>query len=377
MNSYLRITGAALRLRKWQRAKGMIAIISGSLIGAIEVCGQTPQYIVTELSSDDATRVPCKLNNHGDIAGRADSALQREPRATLWNRPNLRSKHLRALVGGDYSSAFDINDAGEIVGVSNTGGALVPFIWNARGGLSRIPLLPGDSCGQALAINKHGHVAGYSSGDKGMRAFLWRRNIAMLNLDVLPGGTHSIARDVNDSDEVAGTSGSSSGDRAVLWTNSGNVLDLGTLAGDWASEAAAINNNGEVVGYSKGPRGMHAFIWSRNGGMQELGILPGGDSSRAMDINDSGEVVGSSASGAGEHAFIWTRQGGIADLNNPASAAVGFVFIEAHAINARGQIIVMGRSSHDSMMATGTAFEGDQVCAPAPPASFLLTPALH
>src|SRR5437773_1241900 len=287
MNSYPRITGDTLRLRRWHRAMGVVAVISGSLIGAIEVCGQTPQYIVTELSSDDATRVPCKLNNHGDIAGRADSALQREPRATLWNRPNLRSKHLRAFVGGDYSSAFDINDAGEIVGVSNTGGALVPFIWNARGGLSRIPLLPGESCGQALAINKHGHVAGYSSGDKGMRAFLWRRNIAMLNLDVLPGGTHSIASDVNDSDEV----------------------------------------------------------------------------------------VGSSASGAGEHAFIWTRQGGIADLNNPASAAVGFVFIEAHAINARGQIIVMGRSSHDSMMATGTAFEGDQVCAPAPPASFLLTPA--
>src|SRR5438477_2017464 len=374
MNSYPRTTGAPLRLRKWQRAMCVIAVISGSLIGINEVCGQTWQYIVTELSSDDATRVPCKLNNHGDIAGRADSALRREPRATLWNRSNLRSRHLRAFVGGDYSSAFDINDAGEIVGVSNDGRATVPFIWNAWGGLSRIPLLPGDSCDQALAINKHGHVAGYSSGDNGVRAFLWRPNIATRNLDVLPGGTHSIARDVNDSDEVAGTSGSSSGDRAVLWTNSGNVLDLGTLAGDWASEAAAINNNGEVVGYSKGPRGMHAFIWSRNGGMQELGILPGGDSSRAMDINDSGEVVGSSASGAGEHAFIWTRQGGIADLNSADSAGFGFIFIEAHAINAQGQILVAGRSAHDSVMSNTTSSEDNQACAPAPPSSFLLTP---
>ena len=73
---------------------GVIAVISGSLISPIEVCGQTSQYTVTELSSDDATRVPCKLNNHGDIAGRADNALHGEPRATLWNRSNLHSKHL-------------------------------------------------------------------------------------------------------------------------------------------------------------------------------------------------------------------------------------------------------------------------------------------
>jgi probable HAF family extracellular repeat protein len=374
MNSYPRITGAPPRLRKWQRAMGVIAVISGSLIGAIEVCGQTPQYIVTELSSDDATRVPCKLNNHGDIAGRADSALRREPRATFWNRSNLRPKHLRAFVGGDYSSAFDINDAGEIVGVSNTDGAMVPFIWNARGGLSRIPLLPGDSCGQAVAINKHGYVAGYSSGDNGVRAFLWRRNIATLNLDALPGGTHNIARDVNDSDEVVGTSGSSSGDRAVLWTKSGNVRDLGTLPGDWSSEAAAINNNGDVVGCSKGPRGMRAFIWSKRNGMHELGVLPGGTSSAAMDINDLGEVVGTSTSTSGEHAFIWTRQTGIADLNSSDSAKLGFIFIEAHATNGRGQILVMGLSAHESMMGTAMSSEHNEVCAPAPPSSFLLTP---
>ena len=206
---------------------------------------------------------------------------------------------------------------------------------------------------------------------------LWARHLGVRELGVLPGGSYSSAYDLNDSDQVAGMSSSSNGERAVLWTKEGMVFDLGTLPGDWASEAVAINNSGEVVGSSKGPRGTRAFIWSKGDGMQELGILPGGDSSRAMDINDSGEVVGSSANGTGEHAFIWTKQLGIADLNSPGSADLGFIFIEAHAINARGQIIVMGRSSHDSMMATGTALEGDQVCAPAPPASFLLTPALH
>ena len=272
MNSYPGINGASLTLREWQRAIRLIAVLSGSVLGIIEVRGQTPQYIAIELSTDAATRVSCKLNSQGDIVGRSDSAIHHSQRATVWNSSNPKSKHLPAIVGADYSSAADINDDGEIVGGANTDAAMVPFMWNAKGDLSRVPLLPGDSCGQAIAINKHGDVVGYSSGDNGARAFLWMRKTAMLNLGVLPGGTHSIARDVNDSDEVVGTSGSSSGDRAVLWTRSGNILDLGTLAGDWASEATAINNKGEVVGYSKGPRGMRAFIWSGNGGMQELGV---------------------------------------------------------------------------------------------------------
>ena len=368
------MTFPPLWLRKWHHAIGAIAIIAGSsLICQTKVSGQTQHYIVTEISSDDATRVPCKLNNHGDIVGRAYGALEREPRATLWNGSNLRRKHLAALMGGDYSSASDINDTGEVAGVSNTGSAMVPFIWTAKGGLKTIPLLPGNSCGQAIAINNHGNVVGYSSGENGAKAFLWGRHIGLRNLDILPGGSHSTARDVNDSDQVAGTSGSSEGDRAVLWTKSGNVRDLGTLPGDWASEAVAINNDGDVVGCSKGPRGMRAFFWSSSGGMQELGILPGGNSSRAMDINDRGEVVGSSTSGSGEHAFIWTKQTGVADLNSADSAGFGFIFIEAHAINARGQILVAGRSAHDSVMSNTTSSEDNQVCAPAPPSSFLLT----
>ena len=364
-----------LTLRTWHYSVGAVMFLAASLIAPGRAVGQTRQYTVTELSSDDAPGVPCKLNNVGDIAGRAGSVIDGKLKATVWDRSNFKAKHIGALLGGDYSSASDVNDAGEVVGVSNTGSAVVPFLWTVKGDPTRIPLLRGDTCGQATAMNKSGHVVGYSSGSNGARAFLWRRNLGLSDLGVLPGGSHSTASDVNDANEVVGTSGSSNGERAVLWTKAGNIRNLGTLPGDWASEAVAINNSGEVVGSSKGPGGTRAFVWSREGGMQELGILPGRDSSRAMDINDSGEVVGSSANGMGERAFIWTKQGGMADLNSPASAALGFVFIEAHAINARGQIIVMGQSAHESMMAT-TAAKDDHICAPAPPSSFLLTPVL-
>ena len=359
-----------LTLRAWHYSVAAIMLVAAGLIAPGRGVGQARQYVVTELSPG----VPCKLNNFGDIAGRTGDGFEGKLRAAVWNRSNFKSKHLGALFSSDYSSASSVNDVGEVVGVSNTGSAIVPILWTGKGGVSRIPLLPGDVCGQAAAINKSGHIVGYSSGASGIKAFLWARNTGLRKLGVLPGGMYSTARGVNDSDEVVGTSGSSNGDRAVLWTKAGDVLDLGTLPGDSASEAVAINNSGDVVGSSKGPGGLRAFIWSRAGGMQELGILPGGDSSMATDINDSGEVVGSSTSAEGEHAFIWTKQGGIADLNSTVSAALGFVFIEAHATNARGQILAMGRSANDSVMSSGMFSEHNQVCAPAPPASFLLTP---
>jgi hypothetical protein len=59
------------------------------------------------------------------------------------------------------------------------------------------------------------------------------------------------------------------------------------------------------------------------------------------------------------------------DLNSATSGASGVVFVEAHAINNAGQILVMGSPMHESHGSN----EADPQCAPAPPLSFLLTPA--
>ena len=351
----------------------VVAVTMGS--GPMQrVFGQESAYLVTELSSEDAGAVPSKLNNLGDMAGSAANAAEGGTRATIWNHSDLKKKHLRALLGSDYSSASAINDAGEVTGVSNTSKAILPFIWTPTGQLQRVPLLPGDNCGQANGINKQGHVAGYSSGPNGARAFLWTRSKGVQNLGVLPGGNYSRACDINDLDEVAGTSASAAGDRAVLWTKTGNVRDLGTLSGDTSSEATAINNNGDVVGYSKGPRGMRAFLWTQASGMQDLGVLPGGNSSRALGINDKGTVVGSSTSSSGDHAFLWTKQTGMTDLNSAESINLDVVFIEAHAINKKGAIITTGRVMHEMDASGHTVATDAQQCAPAPPSSFLLTP---
>src|SRR6266513_4245393 len=345
-----------------------LLVAIAELVSAEHSLAQTTAYTVSELS---ATGVPCRLNNFGDVAGKAGDSSSGETQATIWKHGRFKPKHLGKLHGGEYSSASGINDAGEVAGEANTAESIVPFVWTPKGVLQRIPLLPGDNCGQALGINKHGHVAGYSSGPNGTKAFLWTRSRGVRNLGVLPGGNYSRACDVNDLDEVAGTSGSAAGERAVLWMKTGDVRDLGTLPGYASSEASAINNNGDVVGYSKGPRGIRAFLWTQATGMQDLGVLPGGNSSQALGINDMGVVVGSSTSSSGDRAIIWTKQAGMRDLNSAASMTLGVVFVEAHAINNRGEILVMGGAMHQSNGGGETASQ----CAPAPPSSFLLTPA--
>ena len=347
---------------------GVVAVVLAITAGVVilrDTFGQTTTYTVSELS----VGVPCRLNNLGDVAGNAGDPSSGEIGAVLWYHGRYRvPKHLGKLHGGDHGSASGINDAGEVAGKANTAESIVPFVWTPRGGLRRCPLLAGDNCGQAFGINRHRHVVGYSSGPNGRRGFLWTRGGRVRDLGVLPGGDHSSAFDINDLDEVAGTSGSAAGDRAVLWTTDGNIRDLGTLPRDTSSEASAINNNGDVVGYSKGPGGMRAFLWTQATGMQDLGVLPGGNSSRALGINDMGAVVGSSTSSSEDRAFIWTSVTGIRDLNGETSLPFGVVLLEAHAINNRGQILVMGTNTHDHE-------NGEPVpCAPAPPLSFLLTP---
>ncbi len=345
----------------------IVAVVAG-IVTCPQMFGQRTLYTVAEVSIAGS---PGSLNNLGDVAGTMVRSSTGATPIVILNHGNLRPASLGNLGGGDYSSASRINDAREIAGAANISNSIVPFIWIPTTGFQRIALLPGDNCGQASGINRHGHVAGYSSGPNGRKAVLWRPTAGVQNLGVLPGGNYSSACDINNQDEVAGTSGSAAGERAVFWTRTGIVRDLGTLPGDTSSEASAINNNGDVVGYSKSPRSMRAFLWTAAAGMKDLGVLPGGVSSRALGINDMGAVVGSSTSSSGDHAFIWTERGGMKDLNSAAPVPSGVVFVEAHAINNTGQILVTASPAHE-FQGSG---EAARHCAPAPPSNFLLTPA--
>lgn len=220
------------------------------------------------------------------------------------------------LPGHGESMALDIDSGGRIVGTSFIlGHEHRAVMWDA-GVLTDLGTL-GDSS-TAFGLNEVGQVVGYSvanlpGGEQGLRAFLWEDG-EMTALDPLPGDVATEAYDVNDAGDVVGsswwyTTQFFSAKQATLWRDGGaEVIDLGYVpAPPWScgaehrwhkSIARATNNRGQVVGEamcvaSGAPKA--AFLW-QDGVMHNLNdLIPGGSGwnfRSALDINDAGQIVG-------------------------------------------------------------------------------------
>ena len=166
-------------------------------------------------------------------------------------------------LGGPNSNARAINDAGQIVGWSDTAsGEQHAFLWTAAGGMVDLGTLGGLSS-SAVAINEAGQVVGRAataSGDE--HAFLWTAAGGMIDLGTLGGaGSRSQAEGINDAGQVVGLFNDND-DHGFYWTAADGMVELPTLSGI-ESGARAINNTGQLAGYGDIATGdAHAVIWS-------------------------------------------------------------------------------------------------------------------
>lgn len=237
-------------------------------------------------------------------------------------------------LGGEFSTAYDINDNGQVVGyaaTSTSGGRA--FLWDSTSGIRNLdPNGIYDS--SAYSINNNGFVVGSTlkGGYNGGTAFLWDSVNGLQNLGTLPGDSFSNANAINDFGQVVGRSlDSSNRMQAFLWDSVNGIQSLGTLDGYEGSTALDINNDGEVVGYAFIPS-RRAVLWDSTKGIQDLD--PEGVYSDAQSINDAGTVVGTSTVG-GDSASLWDSTKGIQYLGN-LSGVYGSI---ASDINDLGQVV--------------------------------------
>ena len=294
-------------------------------------------------------------------------------------------------LGGDYTVASAINNAGIIVGFSRTARKTRrltsyryethAFSW--QGGRMRDLGTLGGDFSAARAVNDHGEIVGFSEMDVSRTAYRHRRAFLyvqgkMRDLGTLHGNSWSEAAGINVQDKIVGTAGTGFSDdmgvtiqQAVIWSGgkvraldnpqseayainrygqvAGKALNdgfspakwyasrrqSGTLLTDGWGYALAINAPGQICGEDGGdgfgkPR--LPFLSDSTGGSADLPLLPGQASGTAKALNNLGVAVG--VSGA---ACIWNDRA-VTDLNSFLPPGSDWKLQEATGINNRGQI---------------------------------------
>jgi uncharacterized membrane protein len=218
-----------------------------------------------------------------------------------------------ALPGGEYSTAYDLNDSGQVVGTSHLPNSArdVGFITAPNGG-PLTPIVHPDSFGLApVALNNAGQVVGYYP------AFVTDPGGGNVRLTL----SNAVARDINNSGQTLwdiespyykGVIGPS--EQPPLSDGIGltevAVLPSSVPLDERYVSSSAMNDYGQVAitgtAYPGDPQ--HgilptAFRWSKYEGAIKL--LPDARSSMALEINDRGQVAGVFSTFEGvEQAFV-------------------------------------------------------------------------
>jgi len=304
------------------------------------VYGGDISYSITDLGviGNGPNSFPVGMNNLGEVVGYADT-YTRYSHAFLYTGSgpliNLGS------FGGDYSvsSAQAINDQGTVVGYSDTSAGGSPehaFLYTGNGPIQDLGTL-GGAASEALDINNSGQIVGVSQVAGGNDdGFLYSGNGPMVDL----GPYRAIL--INDSGQVVANNGSAGSLHTYISSGgTGTWVDIGSLGGV-ETAPYGMNNRGAIVGLSTTTTAselFQAFLYS-GGTMTDLGTF-GGKSSCANGINDFGVVVGFAylPGDLAADGFVYYGSGAIEDLNNLlVNPSPGWTINGASAINDSGQI---------------------------------------
>jgi len=162
--------------------------------------------------------------------------------------------------GGSVTTPWAMNNRGQVSGDANTTGdqTSFAFLWDKKRGLQNLGTLPGGGQSSAFWLNDAGEVVGWSDSSDGngslVFAVLWK-NGTITNLGTVDGDLCSIAKSINSQGQIVGSSYLDCNNEThwFLWENGGPAIDLQTLvppgSGVTLTNAAFISDRGEIEGY--------------------------------------------------------------------------------------------------------------------------------
>jgi probable HAF family extracellular repeat protein len=246
------------------------------------------------------------INNSGQVVG--SSAIEHGPlsltHAMLYSGGAMHD--LGVLSPADNSYAYAINSNGSVVGFCSDPGGLTDraFLWTpasanaSTGSMSNLGDDLGGNYSYAYGMNDAGQIVGEAttSGDSVSHAFLRDVNGPMHDLGTL-GGAFSKATAINGPGTIVGSSATTSaGTHAFIYAD-GTMVDLNDLiplASNWTLGAAtAVNDGGQIVGVGTISGTSRAFLltavptWavdgdgSWSGGPNWFGSVPSGTNAEA------------------------------------------------------------------------------------------------
>jgi probable HAF family extracellular repeat protein len=222
--------------------------------------------------------------------------------------------------GATSTTAYGINNAGQIVGIGNGG-----FL-DTHGVFTPLPNIPGitNSSPAALGINDAGQIV--ASVD--VLSYLYTNGAFT---PILIPGSETIANGINNADQVVGyydfPFGASQG-----FVETNGVFTTIDVPGAAATFATGISNNGQIVGTFNDSMGSHGFLYS-NGTFTSIDA-PGATLTLATGVNRSGQIIGEFIDSSG-HSHGFLDNAGIFTTFDVSGAQ----FINPFGINDAGQIV--------------------------------------
>ncbi|MBK9471651.1 MAG: T9SS type A sorting domain-containing protein [bacterium] len=211
------------------------SIGSGSVEYGVKWSGGVASVITAQTAGGCFLRTAFSVNDAGLVAGfGVDPANAARNVGFVYDAATNTATEVPPLLGHNGALAFDVSNAGHIVGSSMLNqGSGMPFIWSAANGTKEIALPPATSQGSARGVNNAGWAVGTAGGLYAV-PFLYDGENTYSLADLLPAGsdwdldtnTSSSAMGISEDGVIVGTGVHAGATRAYAMVPDGAVAAM-------------------------------------------------------------------------------------------------------------------------------------------------------